>query len=149
MAGHPNNGDRSYLANEVRAQRDDITKLGDKVADVDKRLERQTVALSTLIEDGRRAREHRNLLWGTLNAMRGELQQNTMATANAQGSLESARKMIADQGVTLKEHETERQRRAAVMELAKAISKPAWAILCALAVVAIGAGSFIAALFHK
>lgn len=126
------NGSRVYLANEVKAQREDITDLSEKVSGIDKRVEGQTVALTTLIESDRRAREHRDKIWGAINAMRAEQQQVMLAQAGTPGAIDRLATAVENQGKKLSDIETDRQQAKGMFSVASAGAKVAWGMLIGL-----------------
>lgn len=131
MAPHQN-GSRVYLANEVKAQRENITDLSEKVAGIDKRVEGQTVALSTLIESDRRAGQHRDKIWDTINALRAEQQQVALAQAGTPSAIDRLAAAVESQGRKLSDIEADRQQAKGMFNLASASAKVAWGMLIGL-----------------
>jgi hypothetical protein len=137
VANGRRNGGRSYLAEEVRDQRTELTALGKQVAKVD-------LTAATLLEQYGRDRDaaasHRNAIREEIGAQRAEQQQNNMSITGMQTTLTAILKQLA-------EHETERQRLVGAGRVIGQIGRMGWVIVGAIFAGGVVVVGWISAMF--
>jgi hypothetical protein len=128
---HEQNGSRNYLADEVSAQRQELTNLGKEIAGAN-----ATIAM--LLEADKRASMSRHELHRELSnvkqevgALRSEQQQIMQSSVATQSGITDIKKMLA-------EHETERQQQKGAWKLATASARIAWTLLGIVGTAALG-----------
>lgn len=118
VGSHDQNGSRNYLADEVQAQRKDITDLVGAVAGL-----REVVR--DLVEDAREerksAKEERGEIVKQLYAQRSEQQQLSMGLTDVQGKMAAITK-------TLGEIDGERRDAKTILSFVSKSAKTAWTL---------------------
>lgn len=126
VPAHDQNGGRSYLAEEVSSQRQELTKLGKEVAGLN-------ATVATLLEADRRASTYRSDMYREVNglkaevgALRSEQQQMMQSTVATQTG-------IADIQKTLNEINGERRDMKTIGRFVGQSAKIAWTLFGAAA----------------
>lgn len=122
VPGHDQNGSRGFLADEIRAQRAEITTLGKEVASLQS-------WLAQLIEAEKRARESRDRLYQQIEALRAEVAQIMQPVAGMQTEVKQLTTSVTALSKIVGEMDDERQQVKGAANLAKSISGAGWGIV--------------------